>query len=264
MKKYKGIIILIVVLLIYGLVMFFLFSSEEDKERLKKEPIESNEKIPTEKDNYYLVTDNSKYQYYNNKFNKTYIANIEKQEKFNVFVDNKKFGDYKLKHAAVWNLFDENNTFKMHEGKLLATTSNMNTKVRNYKIREINDNDKVMLINKYNLSTFSYISSNEVVDIDLDNNGVMDEIICLSSMQESDNSNNHYSVVVVKLNNEVITLVEEKGDDAIYVYNIYSIINIFDREKDEFIISRTEGYDSDEPLIEEFVYQYKNNKYVID
>ena len=264
MKKYKGIIILIVVLLIYGLIMFFLFSSDEDKERLKNETSESSEKIPTENDSYYLVTDNSKYQYYNNKFNKTYIANIEKQEKFNVFVDNKQFGNYKLKHAAVWNLFDDNNNFKNHTGKLLATTSNMNTKVRDYKIREINDTDKVLLINKYNLSTFSYISSNEVVDIDLDNNGVMDEIICLSSMQECENSNNHYSVVAVKLNNEIITLIEEKGDNALYVYNIYSIINIFDREKDELIISRTEDYDSDEPLTEEYVYQYKNNKYVID
>ena len=152
----------------------------------------------------------------------------------------------------------------MYDGKLLAVTDNLNAKVRNFEIREINNSDKVLLINKYDINTFSYVSTNEVVDIDLDNNGIMDEIICLSSMQESDNKNNHYNIVLVKLNDEIIPIIEEKKNDAIYVYNIYSVINIFDRECDNIIISRTENYDSEEPIVKEFIYQCKNNQYMIE
>ena len=263
MKKYKGIIIFGAIMLIYSLVMFSLFYSKEDNNK-PIDKIDNENKTPLKNDNYYLVTDNSNFKYYNMSFNKASISSIEQQNKFNVYVNNKKLGDYKLKYAAVWNLFDEDNNFQMYDGKLLAVTDNMNAKVRDIKIREINDSDKVLLINKYNLNTFSYISTNEVVDIDLDNNGVMDEIICLSSMQESDNSNNHYSIVLVKLNNEIVPIIEERGSDAIYVYNIYSVINIFDREYDNIIISRTEGYDSDEPFVSDLIYQCKNNQYVID
>lgn len=264
MKKYKGIIILVIILLVYSLIMFFLFSSKEEGQNLIDEINDSLSTKTNEKNNYYLVTDNSEYEYYYKSFKRTSISTIEKQEKFKIYVNNKEFGEYKLKYATVWNLFDKENNFQMYDGKLLALTSNMNAKVRDVTIREINDSDKVMLINNYNLKTFNYISTNEVVDIDLDNNGVMDEVLCLSSMQESDDSNNHYSVVVVKLNNELITLVEEKGDNAIYVYNIYSIMNIFGRDYDNIIISRTSGYDTDEPKTEELIYQYKNNQYVIE
>lgn len=264
MKKYKGIIILVVVLLVYSLIMFFLFSSKEEGKSPIDKITESFDNKESKKNNYYLVTDNSEFEYYYKSFKKASITTIERQDKFNVFVNNKLLGDYKLKYATYWNLFDEDNNFKMYDGKLLAMTSNMNAKVRNIEIREINDSDKVLLINNFDIKTFNYISTNEVVDIDLDNNGVMDEVICVSSMQESDNSNNHYSIVVVKLNNEVIPIIEEKKDKAIYVYNIYGIINIFEREHDNIIISRTKDYDTDEPRTEDFIYQFKNNKYVIE
>ena len=260
MKKSKGIIILIVVLLIYSLIMFFLFSSTQEI----KNPIDNISKKETKENKYYLVTDNSEFEYYYNSFKKISTYNIEKQDKFNIYVNNKMLGEYKLKYGTTWNLFDENSNFKMYNGKLLAITNNLNPKVRDFKIREINEKDKELLINQFVVQTFDYISSNEVVDIDLDNNGIEDEIICLSSMQESEDSNNHFNVVVIKLNNEIITLIEEKGDSALYVYNIYAIINIFDRVQDNIIISRTEGYDSDEPEINEFIYHFENQQYVIE
>lgn len=264
MKKYKGIIILIIVLLVYSLIMFFLFSSKEEGKNPIEKITESINDNSDKRNNYFIVTDNSEYEYYYKSFRKTSVSNIEKQDKFNVYVDNKLFGEYKLKYVSLWNLFDENNNFKMYDGKLFAVSNNLNTKVRDIKIREMNESDKVLLINKFNLNTFNYITTDEVVDIDLDNNGVNDEIICLSSMQESDNSNNHYNIVVVKLNDDIITLVEEKGDNAKYVYNIYSVINIFDRQQDNIIISRTKDYDSDAPSTQELIYQYKNNQYVIE
>ena len=264
MKKYKGLIIFVVILAVYGLIMYFVFSNGNDSNTNSNNKPNNNNSTTVKEEKYLVINNTSNLNYSDGKFTDVKISVIEALDNLKVYVNNNFYGNYKLKYVSNWNLFDKKDEFVNYNGNLLAFNDNFNIKVRKYKIRQIDDNDKVFLINNYNLNSFEYLTTNEVVDIDLDNNGIVDEIICLSSMEESNNIKNYYNIIVLKLNNEKITLIEEREQDATYVYSINSIINIEDNEFDSIILSRVEGYISESPKTTNLIYNYKNNNYVID
>lgn len=264
MKKYKGIIILLIVLVIYSLLMFVFFNNKDNQNNNGNENNINTKKRTIEDEKYLVISNTSTLRYTNNSFEKASNSEISKLDNLKVYVNNNFYGNYKMKYVSNWNLFDKNNEFVNYNGNLLAVSNNFNVNVRNYKIREINESDKVFLINNYNINTFNYLLINEVVDIDLDNNGILDEIICLSSMLDSDNDNNYYNIIALKLNNEKVTLIEERGQDALYVYSIFGVINIDENLFDSIIISKVEGFISENPITTNLVYNYKNNNYTID
>ena len=269
MKKYKGFIIFLIILGVYFLIMFFAFGNKENQENNNNNTNNNNNNTNvnnTVKENKYLVIGNtSNLNYTNNTFSDVKIKEIEKLGKLKVYVNNKYYGEYKFKNATNWNLFDDNNEYVHYNGDMLAFSPDFNIKVRNnYKIRQINEKDKVFLINEYNVSSFSSLTENQAVDIDLDNNGELDEIICVSSLDDSVNIKNYFSIVVIKINGEKMTLVEDKEDNAKHVYSIYGIINIEDAKKDSIILTKTEGYISQNPKVSSLIYNYKNDKYMID
>ena len=271
MNKFKGLIIVSIIIIAYGLIMYFIFGGVNNTSNNDNNTNNTNSNNNTSNNNVneeakYLVVGNiSNLSYSNNTFSKTNKSNIEELDKLKVYVNNNYYGDYKFKSGENWNLFDKNNAYVNYNGNLLAYSDNFNIKVRNkYKIRTIDENDKVFLINNYNINSFEYLTTNEAIDIDLDNDGTKDEIICLSSMEESNNIKNYYNLLVLKLNNEKVTLIEEREKDAKYVYDIYGIINVENSPYDSIILTKTEGYISDNPKVSSLIYNYKNDKYMID
>ncbi len=258
MKNIKGLIIAIVIFSIYGLVMYFVLGKPEQGTSTNNNTSISNK-------TYYMVVDDSGiYKYEKDKFSKTNKNSIEALQNMKVFVDDKYFGEYRLKYVAKWNLLNDKYEFVSYKGKLLAVSNDFEVVPREYTVREINDDDKYLLLQNYGISSFKYLTTNEVVDIDLDKNGVEDEIIVLSSMEDNDNINNYYSLVLIKYNNEVITLIDERKEDALYVYNINSIINILDNSNDSIILNKIEGYLAESSNVTNVIINYKNNNYVID
>ena len=261
--KNKGLIIVIVLLLIYGVVMFILFGNRENIDILNNQEPNSSE---IDKNlNYYLVLDDKSYKYDTNNGELYRISNsvIEEQDKLNVYANNKFLGKYNMKYVANWNLFNDKKEFVSYEGNIVAANDSFKLNVKDINIREINDQDKVFLINRYNVSSFSYLTTNEAVDIDLDNNGEMDEIICLSSKEYSNNDNNYFDIVMVKLNGNVYDIINKKGNSA-NVYNIMSVFNYLDKKQDSIYLIKTAGIYSDEPTYENVVINYVNNNYSID
>ena len=92
----------------------------------------------------------------------------------------------------------------------------------------------------------------------------MDEVICLSSMEFSENINNYYNLVILKFNNKIITLIDERGNDALAVYNITSIINILNENSDSIILKKTESYYGETQKVSNIIVRYKNDNYMID
>ena len=263
MKKYKGLIIFTIILVVYGIVMYLLFN-ESGNSILEEIRQESNNE-PYDNNNYFLViNDTSILRYHNKRFSDVTKSFIENLDSLKVFVNNKYYGDYKLKYGATWNLFNNKDEYVEYDGNLLAYSPDFNIVVRDTNIRKLNDEDKNLLKNNFRIDIFDYLTTEEVIDIDLDNNATMDEIICLSSMEESDSINNYYSIVLVKLNGEVYKLIDERGENAFYVYNIISVINLLNNDYDSIILSKTEGYISESPLTSNLIYNYKNSNYVID
>ncbi len=257
MKNIKGLIIAIVIFSIYGLVMYFVLS--------KPTQSTSTNNTPSKNVTYYMVVGESGiYKYDKNRFTRTTKNDIEALQNMKVYVDNKYYGNYRLKYVAKWNLLNDKYEFVSYKGRLLAVSNDFEVVPREYTVREINDDDKYLLLQNYGISSFKYLTTNEVVDIDLDKNGVEDEIIVLSSMEDNDNINNFYSLVIIKYNNEVITLIDERKEDALYVYNINSIINILDNSNDSIILNKIEGYLAESSNVTNVIINYKNNNYVID
>lgn len=264
MKKYKFLIIFILILGVYGLVMYFVFGTNNGYDNQNNNNNGNKTNNVNEEKKYLVIGNISNNLFSNGSFSKVSTNEIEKIEKYKVYVNNKFYGDYKLKHVNNWNLFDKSNEYVHYNGSLIAFSTNFNVKVRDYKVRQLNDKEKNALKNDYKLPTFSSLITNQVVDFDLDSNGVLDQIICITNMDENDNIKNNFSILFIKLNDEKITLIEEKESDAKYVYSIYAIINIDVNNKDGFVISKTEGYISEKPKVSNLIYNYKNDKYVID
>ena len=260
MKNIKGLIIAIVLFAIYGLVMYFVFSGTTQSTQTN-----NNNNKPVGNNTYYMVVgESSIYKYDRNGFSRANKNAIEALANLKVFVDNKYFGDYRLRYVAKWNLINDKSEFVSYNGKLFAISNDFEVVVRNYTIREINDDDKYLLLQNYGISSFKYLTTNEVVDIDLDKNGVEDEIIVLSSMEDNDNINNYYSLVILKYNNDIITLIDERKEEALYVYDINSIINILNNSNDSIILDKIEGYYAESSKVTNVIINYKNSNYVID
>ena len=268
MKINKGIIIGVIILALYGLVMYFVVGGKSQSTNTNSNNNgnnNNNNNGSVSKEKYYFIVGNEKnYLYYNGKFSKTSKGNIESLSSMKVYIDNKYLGNYKMNYVATWNLFDENINIVTYKGDLLAFSNNLDAEVREFNVREINDDDKYELLSKYSINTFKYLTTNKVVDIDLDKNGIMDEVICLSSMEPSDNVNNYYNLVLLKYNNEFVTLVDERKDNATYVYDIYSIVNLLNSSNDYIIIKKIEGLISDDTKIDYSIIKYENDNYVID
>ena len=258
MRNIKGLVIAIVLFAIYGLVMYFVLGKPE-------QGTSTSTSTPTKSTTYYMVVGESGiYKYEKDKFSITNKNSIEALQNMKVFINNKYYGNYRLKYVAKWNLLNDKYEFVSYKGSLLAVSDDFEVVPREYTVREINDDDKYLLLQNYGISSFKYLTTNEVVDIDLDKNGVEDEIIVLSSMVDNDNINNYYSLVILKYNNEVITLIDERKEEAIYVYDINSIINILDNSNDSIILDRIEGYYAESSDVTNVIINYKNNNYVID
>ena len=266
MKNFRVLIIFVIVLGIYGLIMFFAFGNENSNNTNNGNNNTSNNNNTTsESEKKYLVIGNySNLLYKDGSFSNTSRFEIERLDKLKTYVNDKFYGSYKLKYISNWNLIDNNNEFVNYNGSLLAYSENFNIKVRNYKTREINEKDKLFLMNTYNLNTLSNLTTNEAVDIDLDNNGVIDEIICLSSLEPSNNEKNYYNIIVINLNGEKTTIIEEREKDAKDVYSLYGIINVENEKNDSIILTKTEGYIGDKQTVSSLMINYKNDKYRID
>ena len=263
MNKTKGMIITIIMLLIYGLVMYFVLNNKSAQSTNTKSN-DTSEKSKLTGTNYMVVGNNSIYKFENGKYKKANKSYIEALPNMKVYIDNKYFGSYKLNYVSTWNLLNDKSEFVSYKGSLLAISNEFDVNVRNYNVREINDDDKYLLLKDYGINSFKNLTVNKVVDIDLDNNDVMDEIICLSSMEISDNINSYYNLVLIKYNDKVITLIEERKDKALYVYDIVSIINTFNNSNDSIIFEKIDGYYADETSVTNFIAKFENDNYVID
>ena len=261
MKRYKGLIIVLIILLGYFLLMYFLFNGKSSELNNNQNNNINNQN--SDNNEYYFVINNNNYKYKDNKIISTKKEEIESIKEYNVFIDNNYKGKFSLKYGGRYNLFNEKLEYVDYSGSLLAYQSNFNVVVRNINIREIQEQDKIFLINNYDLNTFDYLVTNQVVDIDLDSDGREDQIICLSSLKESDKITNYYNLVIVKLNDKIYKLVDERGQNTLGRYAITSVINILDNEVDSIIITRVDG-ESERANYKDFIYQYKNSNYVID
>ena len=255
MYNKKVFIILFIVLLVYLVLMYLLFGNK-DKDSLNFK--------------YIVLDDNIQLEYNNESYYRINSDDINKLKiNFDTYVNNSDFGNYRLEKVGSWNLFDSSNNIKIYDGYLLAINENSNVKVFDNNYREINSNEKEYIKDKYNISNFDFLINNQVYDIDLDNNGVLDQIICitnsyyysLSDIELSDYSLDKYEyslVFVIMNNNQYNTIIKEIGKNDL---NLYSLKGIYKSKKYNIILERTSNLFGDNKIVKDNIYSFDKNKF---
>ncbi len=253
MKNKRIILGIVVVLAIYAVIMIIMFYKK-------------NSNINTDK--YLIVNNNLNLKFNNGKYVKVGTSEIENSNiEFKAYVNNNYFGKYYLKYGGSWNLFDKSNNFIKYDGSLIAVSDGYELDFDNLNSRTINDDEKNYLTSKYGINNYDFLITNEVYDIDLDKNGTMDKIICISnsyyySLSETYIENydikNNYSLVLVILNGDEKVIHKEIGKNDI---TVYSVIGSFrnDAKQINIIMESTVGYISENPTSIDEIYTYKNN-----
>lgn len=261
LKKYKFIIIITVILLVYGAIMYFVFKGNNSTDNTNTPT--SNEEVK------YLVLSNvSNLQYYNEKWTETKTDLIENSNlKFKSFVNNNYLGEYSLKYGKVWNLFDDKSNYVSYNGNLFAYSNNFNLTLRKANIRKINDDDKQIIKDNFNITNYDYLITNEAIDVDLDSNGTPDKIICLSNYDgySIEDKKNFYQLVFAQINGQIITIINQNNNNSnILNTKTNNIGFVFQNDDDNKIylsIITTDGIESDNPVENTILYTYENNNF---
>ena len=224
-KKNKVLIIILSIVLIYAIIMVFV---------LKKDANNNKPNNQTDTNNtYYLLLNNiSNWAYSNNKWSSVSNGEITKADAtYKAFVNNNYLGEYKVLYGTKWNLVDNDNNIVVYNGNLIAYSNDFNINVSHAASRKINADDEKIIKEQFSFANLSDLTENEAYDIDLDNNGVKDEIVCLSNVGSTSSLSSYFNLVFVKYNDNVKTIIsenikpEEMLDSKTYYISLVANIN---------------------------------------
>ena len=254
MKNRRRYIILLIILAIYVIIMYFIFGAPNVKKSKYTTTI--------------LIGDNTIWNYSNKKW-----LNIEDKEiieelnwkKYTVYINNQKKGKYYLWHDDKWYLFNKNKEAVNVTGKLVAYRSNFDINVKDFKEEQITD---YVYINKVleenNLSTSQQYTTKSKTSIDIDSDGIYEDIYVISNVFALD--------FTPEINFAIVFMV--KNDNIYYIYNDIDqnkgtngckpYLNTFldiDSDKTYEIVLSCGKYSTQEPV--DMLYKFESDKFKI-
>lgn len=172
MKINKRYTIIIAILVIYLIIFFAVFGYENYKKGKLSATL--------------LIGDSTVWKYSDNSWTNitknTSIDELSWQE-YNVFEDNKYKGNYQLWYDdSKWYAFEEDKSAVQIEGEFLAYQANYDLNVKSFETKTISNNTYVhQVLTENGLSTASQLTVNNVIQIDIDNDGVLEEFYIISN-----------------------------------------------------------------------------------
>lgn len=212
MKKYR---ILLIILVVYFVVFFCVVGIGNLKRNGHQVTL--------------LIGDNTVWNYNKQKWENitsdTIIDKLGWQE-YNVYVNNKYVDDYYMWYDdSKWYAFtqdkDKNKKAVILEGDILAYRSNYDLKVKSFKT-ETNKNKTYVnqVLTENSISTGTTFTTNNVVKIDIDNDGVIEEFYTISNAFATDNyPTKVFSIVFMVKNGQIYPMYKnittsEKGSNC--------------------------------------------------
>lgn len=249
MRKKRTYVILLVILLVFFAFMFFTFGLNN---------IEKGKLTTT------VVIDNDIVWSLKNKnwYNNTSYSELNWKE-FNVYVDNKKIGDYYLWHNGKWYIFDKDKNAVSYDGKLLAYRANYKMKVYDYTLENIDDFsdvNKVLLDNDIT-DEIDYTAKSKV-SFDYDNDGEMETFYLVSNVFSMDsNPDKVFSIVFMVKNDKVYPIYTDIQKNTSFngckpYFN--SFLDVDNDENYELILSCAKYSVSH---VESMLYKFEDNKF---
>ena len=197
-KKRTYIILILIMVIFFGLTYIFLGS-----DNLKRRKYEST----------ILVGNNSTFVYQNQKWSRLYNDNSEFKnlnwKEFDVYSGGEKLGEYLLWYDTKWYAFDKNRKAKIINDDFIGINTNYEMKVLSYKEESFTSSDYVtQILSENKLPTNSQFTANYKIDLDIDEDGILEELYVISNVFPMDFSPNKLFSIVFLV----------KGDNIYYLY----------------------------------------------
>lgn len=275
MNKNVSIVIIIILLVISGVFLGYYYINQDtnieenpgigDDNDNDNDNGNDNPTDPVEIDYDMLIIDNvSNWGYANGRWHRLSKEEIENKE-FVIYVNHQYFGNYNLKYGTIWNLFDDNDSYVEYDGNLLGYSNGFNVMVPTYEKHLITDIEvseiTTILGHEFNSST---LAINEVVNFDLDSNGIIDKIVNVSNLDSIEEENYYFNLCYVVLNGEIQVIINDDVSPAsILAYPTYElnyILRYSDNSAYSFILQ--EGYFSNVGETQNNLYDCVDGTYI--
>ncbi len=249
-SRYK---VITIILVVYLVVFFLIYGLSNIKNGQRKLTL--------------LVGDNTVWDY----SNKSWL-NITREEtldslnwqEYKVFLDNKYFGEYSMWYDDnKWYAFNSNKTAVKMEGELIAYKANYDLKIKEFETKENNNNTYVhQVLKDNNLSTSSQMTVNNIVNFDIDADGVEEQFYVISNAFASDFYPDTIFSIVFMVKEQKIYSMYTNIEKANYGNGckpyIRTFLDINDDDKHELILTCAK-YSVQEP--EDMLFQLNKEKF---
>ena len=126
----------------------------------------------------------------------------------------------------------------------------------------LSDENKKIISEYFNYDDYSNLITNDVITVDIDNNGVMDEVVCVSNIGiDKKYKSKYYNLIFIKLNDEIIEILNQNSSNSkIMEEPVYNLSTLFELNRNKYlVIKKTIGIDSDTPTESVLLYQQLNS-----
>ncbi len=229
MQNKKIYIVLIVIILVFFLVMFLAFGVKNIFDQDRKATI--------------IVGENTIWTQEGLNWKKHSIGEMSSLnwQKFEIYNDNQKIGDYYLWHDDKWYAFDDEKNPITLRGNLLAIDANYDLKVSPFTEEDTLDTIYSANVLKRNgISLNSKLTVNRKVSFDIDQDGIVEDFYLASNaFIVEEEPNVYFSFVFMVKNEEIYMIYEEMGSQYYSACKpfINSFIDINSDNKYELLLS---------------------------
>ena len=250
-EKKVGIIIIIIILILF-LILFFFFGGIDSFKNKKNQSI-------------ILVGNNTYWEYKDKKFyNITSNVSSLYWKDYIVYINNKKYGTYKLWHDDKWYLYDKDRNYVSYDGSFLAISSNYDIKPVAYSLDNLSSDKYVKkVLSNNNIKTNNFTVKNKV-NIDIDNDSKKESIYLISNVLPIDKYENYRFSIVFMVKNDIIYTVFSDVQNESNSRGCKPYIDAFidvDKDEDLEMIMSCGGLVTSGT--KDYLYDFKDNKITI-
>lgn len=245
--------IIIVILLIYFIAMYLLFGVDEVKKS----------KVATT----LLVGDSTVWNYsgrsWTNVTNSQMISALDWQ-KFMVYVNREKLGNYYVWNNDKWYLFDNDKKAVSYSGLLFAYKADFDMNITNFETNQITDFIYVNeVLTKHNLVTTVNYTVSTVSSIDFDQDGTTEDFYVVSNVFSGEKVDQYFSFVFMVKNNKIYMLYEDvdKNDGVNGCKPYLNLVGDVDDDRKNELILTCARYSNQTPI--DMLYEFEEDAFKI-
>ena len=200
MRSKKLYIILIAIVIVFFVVMFLMFGTTNILQEQYQATL--------------IVGNHTVWNYRNKRWNNLILSNNLQQlnwQKYEVYLNNEKFGNYYLWHDDRWYLFDDDHNPVSMEGDLLAYVANYDLNVKGFSEDDSLDLAAVQnVLYDRNIPLDSLFTNQSHVAFDFDSDGVVEDFYLITNVFAMDfDPDSYFSFVFMVKENRIYMIYDD-------------------------------------------------------